>query len=393
MMRYDNEQRKNCSRGQKGVMIVLFAVVLPFLIAAMGLAVDFGNAYVRKSQLQNAADAAALAGGRVYADALKAGTADPKAAADSIAASYVTKNDKNVSAAPVLEIHSSASSSTTLYYRVMLSDTVGTYFLRYFGYASIPVNAICTVKLSAKPGGNPFSLFNNLITFQDSLRLVNEKKKTWDGDIVHTMPNPSITINGGGPLDRSDGTTFDPASSQFYNSNLSVDLNNSLNAKLKSYITGLMTTQNSKTLKGQSMDASDLSSTVTYINGRVSSLQLDAAIGDKNTTKILILTEGAANVHVKADTVGTLVIFDLSNEQIHIEGKGTLRSIVYAPNSSIMMNPNGLKFYGNLTSKSVDIQASTGTFSTDPNTPSLPNAPGSQNYTVDLTANDDSDIL
>ena len=60
MMRYDNEQRKNCSRGQKGVMIVLFAVVLPFLIAAMGLAVDFGNAYVRKSQLQNAADAAAL---------------------------------------------------------------------------------------------------------------------------------------------------------------------------------------------------------------------------------------------------------------------------------------------------------------------------------------------
>ena len=389
----DEEGRKNSSRKQKGVMLALLALCLPFLLAAMGIAVDFGNVYVHKAQLQNAADAAALAGGRVYADALKAGTDNPKAAADSMARSYVTKNDKNVSDAPILEVRGSAASSTTRYYRVTLSDTVSTYFLRYFGFDSFPVKAACTVKLSPKPGSSPFPLFSNLITFQDSLRLVNEKKKTWDGDIVHTIQNPSITINGGGPLDRSDGTTFDPAAAKYYNPSLSVDLNNSLNAALKSYISGLMTTQNSKTLKGQSMSSSDLSASVTYINGRVSSLQLDGAIGDKNTTKILILTEGAVNVHVKADTVGTLVIFDLSGEQIHIEGKGTLRSIIYAPNSSIMMNPNGLRFYGNLTSKSVDIQAAAGTFSTDPNAPSLPNAPSAVTYNVDLTVNDDADIL
>lgn len=392
-MMMDEEGRKNSSRKQKGVMLALLALCLPFLLAAMGIAVDFGNVYVHKAQLQNAADAAALAGGRVYADALKAGTDNPKAAADSMARSYVTKNDKNVSDAPILEVRGSAASSTTRYYRVTLSDTVSTYFLRYFGFDSFPVKAACTVKLSPKPGSSPFPLFSNLITFQDSLRLVNEKKKTWDGDIVHTIQNPSITINGGGPLDRSDGTTFDPAAAKYYNPSLSVDLNNSLNAALKSYISGLMTTQNSKTLKGQSMSSSDLSASVTYINGRVSSLQLDGAIGDKNTTKILILTEGAVNVHVKADTVGTLVIFDLSGEQIHIEGKGTLRSIIYAPNSSIMMNPNGLRFYGNLTSKSVDIQAAAGTFSTDPNAPSLPNAPSAVTYNVDLTVNDDADIL
>ena len=392
-MMMDEEGRKNSSRKQKGVMLALLALCLPFLLAAMGIAVDFGNVYVHKAQLQNAADAAALAGGRVYADALKAGTDNPKAAADSMARSYVTKNDKNVSDAPILEVRGSAASSTTRYYRVTLSDTVSTCFLRYFGFDSFPVKAACTVKLSPKPGSSPFPLFSNLITFQDSLRLVNEKKKTWDGDIVHTIQNPSITINGGGPLDRSDGTTFDPAAAKYYNPSLSVDLNNSLNAALKSYISGLMTTQNSKTLKGQSMSSSDLSASVTYINGRVSSLQLDGAIGDKNTTKILILTEGAVNVHVKADTVGTLVIFDLSGEQIHIEGKGTLRSIIYAPNSSIMMNPNGLRFYGNLTSKSVDIQAAAGTFSTDPNAPSLPNAPSAVTYNVDLTVNDDADIL
>lgn len=48
--------------GQQGAILVLTAFLLPFIIAFTGMAVDFGSAYVRRSQLQNAADAAALAG-------------------------------------------------------------------------------------------------------------------------------------------------------------------------------------------------------------------------------------------------------------------------------------------------------------------------------------------
>lgn len=49
-------------RGQQGAILVLTAFLLPFIIAFTGMAVDFGSAYVRRSQLQNAADAAVLAG-------------------------------------------------------------------------------------------------------------------------------------------------------------------------------------------------------------------------------------------------------------------------------------------------------------------------------------------
>src|SRR5665648_735652 len=49
---------------QDGAMAILFALLLPVLIGFAGLAVDIGHMYVVKGQLQNAADAGALAGAR-----------------------------------------------------------------------------------------------------------------------------------------------------------------------------------------------------------------------------------------------------------------------------------------------------------------------------------------
>ena len=53
---------------QKGQILVFTAVLLPLLIAACGFTVDFGNMYMHKSRLQNAADAAAIAGGYAFRD-------------------------------------------------------------------------------------------------------------------------------------------------------------------------------------------------------------------------------------------------------------------------------------------------------------------------------------
>ena len=47
---------------QKGAVLVFFALLLPIIVFFAGMAIDFGRAYMHKSQLQNAADAAALAG-------------------------------------------------------------------------------------------------------------------------------------------------------------------------------------------------------------------------------------------------------------------------------------------------------------------------------------------
>jgi len=58
--------RDVCSR-ENGAVIVLTAFILPMTLCLTGLSVDVGRAYVVKSNLQNAADASALAGGHMYA--------------------------------------------------------------------------------------------------------------------------------------------------------------------------------------------------------------------------------------------------------------------------------------------------------------------------------------
>lgn len=54
-------------KSNRGSVIIFVALVLPILIALAALAVDLGRAYVAKNELQNAADAAALAGAAVLA--------------------------------------------------------------------------------------------------------------------------------------------------------------------------------------------------------------------------------------------------------------------------------------------------------------------------------------
>ena len=50
------------NHSQRGAVLVFMALMLPIVVFFSGMAIDFGRAYLHKSQLQNAADAAALAG-------------------------------------------------------------------------------------------------------------------------------------------------------------------------------------------------------------------------------------------------------------------------------------------------------------------------------------------
>ncbi|MBQ1460653.1 MAG: Tad domain-containing protein, partial [Selenomonas sp.] len=47
---------------EKGTVLVFVALMLPFLVFFAGMGIDVGRAYLYKSHMQNAADAAALAG-------------------------------------------------------------------------------------------------------------------------------------------------------------------------------------------------------------------------------------------------------------------------------------------------------------------------------------------
>ena len=57
----DRDGNRSRPSAQKGVLLVFTALLLPVVFACAGLAVDLGNMYVHKSNLQNAVDSAALA--------------------------------------------------------------------------------------------------------------------------------------------------------------------------------------------------------------------------------------------------------------------------------------------------------------------------------------------
>jgi uncharacterized membrane protein len=57
-------------RSEEGQSLIVIAVVMIGLIALMGLAIDGGNLFLQRRNAQNAADAAALAGTRLLAQAI-----------------------------------------------------------------------------------------------------------------------------------------------------------------------------------------------------------------------------------------------------------------------------------------------------------------------------------
>lgn len=55
---------RSFSRSQRGAVAIIVGLVIMVMIGFLGIVLDLSNLYVRKSELQNAADAAALAGAR-----------------------------------------------------------------------------------------------------------------------------------------------------------------------------------------------------------------------------------------------------------------------------------------------------------------------------------------
>ncbi|MFV0636622.1 pilus assembly protein TadG-related protein [Mitsuokella sp. WILCCON 0060] len=137
-------------KGQRGAILVLTAFLLPFIIAFTGMAVDFGSAYVRRAQLQNAADASVLAGA-YHLDDNKA---------DNVVLTYLQDNlDKQFAKYYKQTGEDYPSDADTLNYSttkskdeldVTLRSSVNTYFLKVFDINSIPVFATAKAKVSGE---------------------------------------------------------------------------------------------------------------------------------------------------------------------------------------------------------------------------------------------------
>lgn len=164
-------------KNQKGVFLVFTAVLLPIIFACAGLAMDLGSAFAYKSKLQNAADAAALAGAKSFSinkgeeegkDNEKDGE-HPKS--DETAMKYANINyQKDISEAHTdLKIR---QKDGVYYYRVYLKDYVPVTFMRLLGVGptmEVSVDAIATVPQNGDNGSGSGSGGGELLNVGSSL--------------------------------------------------------------------------------------------------------------------------------------------------------------------------------------------------------------------------------
>ncbi len=192
--------KKGLAGEQRGAFIVFTALAVWFLLMFVAFAIDFGNYYQHRTRLQNAADAAALAGVAQYADSelidftltdkgkgrLVALPANVKAGAEGQSATFSADNytfkklddvpddvhqqgldyvDRNYrrglgikedsmwsatqestsssttqAAGGTTQTTTTTSSSRQICYRVDLEDKISTFFARIFGVNELTVN-------------------------------------------------------------------------------------------------------------------------------------------------------------------------------------------------------------------------------------------------------------
>ncbi len=119
---------------QRGVTAVSFAVTLPLIIAAAGMAVDLSNAYLVKKRLAQALDAAALA---------TAGSSGNEDALYDRLTRYIEKNYENGSYERPDTVTMTLSNDVLF---ASAETTAKTGFMRIFGKDSIPVYVETEVK-------------------------------------------------------------------------------------------------------------------------------------------------------------------------------------------------------------------------------------------------------
>ena len=151
------------SKAQKGQIIVFTAVLLPLLIAATGFTVDFGNMYMHKSRLQNAADAAAIAGGHSFVQNNDTLSNHPHA--DEAAEKSIDLNHPKI--ANIIRDYKARNTDQGItIYRVHLTESVPVYFLSFFGVGdSTDVTAESFAQIAYTGGSSGGSLFDNLFSY------------------------------------------------------------------------------------------------------------------------------------------------------------------------------------------------------------------------------------
>ena len=359
---------------QKGAILIMTALLLPMIICGTGLAVDLGNIYVQRFRLQNAADAAALAGAKAYASNKEKTNSHPQA--DATAKNYITGKYHNLSSNESIEPpkYSATPGKNITYYTVELSKKVPLYFLRAF-YGSdtftVPVKSIAAITYKSSPDSN--NPFKNLFTFKDALDTINvvggddRIATTFDGRIVYTQDNATVKYDG----NNNKVSHYYPAAvyGQKYDSQEAAKKGftaQKQNLDIDAYAKKIQSSPRPSTVYSGNywIRANSINQTSYYIKDAGEAV-LDLS---QNTTKISdkpinITIESASNPKIflnnnSSNEAQPIILTYLGTNPLCFEGSGgSFYGIVYAPYAQVYCNDNNFKFYGSIVSQSIRLEA------------------------------------
>lgn len=180
-------------KSQKGAFLVLAAILIPVFLMLASLAVDLGKVWAYHSKMQNAADAAALAGASHFSgdDQIKDridSSNHPNA--DKLAKAYLKMNlgNQEVQARYLARVVTdSVTNQTESYYRVEVTRPIPLTFANIIDIANFDVKAAAVAKIGRsenKVESSPLIAARDGVIGNLNSDNINQINSTFDGDVV-----------------------------------------------------------------------------------------------------------------------------------------------------------------------------------------------------------------
>ncbi|HOG45677.1 MAG TPA: pilus assembly protein TadG-related protein [Anaerolineae bacterium] len=179
-------------RWERGQTLIVVAVLIVVLVAFLGFVIDGGNAYAQRRQMQNAADAAALAGAQKLAGTEGEVDEAARVAISAVAQQYAKSNGAE----------SCDTSIDGTHVTVVVSKTVSTYF--------VPVIGIHELTVGAAARAGVYKVTGAVLPLT-----IEERPTTVDGEVLQwPQPDVDFTIWDTDPSTSASGK--DDVRPQFY---------------------------------------------------------------------------------------------------------------------------------------------------------------------------------
>ncbi len=351
---------KKLIKDESGQSVVLIAIVFVVLCVFAACVIDIGRVAFVKQQMQNAADAAALAGAQKLPDA---------AAAEAAAVDYARKNGMETAETTVDDSYRSNEECIG----VTCTRTVQYTFARLIGYTTAEVSATA---IAEKSGINTASFDYAVFSGSTTSTLTFNGSGLYIGGNAHT--NYKFVINGSNQT--VTGSAEAVSTFTINGSSITIGQNCqgssvtthgssiSIGKKVIGAASVIAMPDFSASIKTEAGNAgTDYTGSKTFSGSNisvVSPIYVDGNVivnGSNFTGSGIIVATGNITFNGSSlqNASGEAICFYSVNGNITVNGAGAqLDGIVYAPNGSIIMNGSNQTVHGRVIGKSVTFNGS-----------------------------------